>query len=243
MPMNMLQIVQEVRGRLGQPIPASVAGNLDAGIIQMQGMLNEFVEDLETRQYWQANEIEATWITTATESQGPTATLFPYGFCGIVPDTFFNRTTRLSVVGGIGSAEWSARKASSFSGPLPTFRIRNNELLLIPAPAAAQTYAVEYYSNFFVKNDADPRIVYRQYWLKDTDYCTVSDTLAIAYLKWAWKSAKGLDYAEDFRKYERLVSTKAVREKTALPLSMSGCAETAMGPGVLVSPGSWPVSN
>ena len=240
MPMNMLQIVQAVRGRLGQPIPLSVAGNLDPGIIQMLGLLNEFVEDLETRSYWQANQLETTWVTTATENQGAVATLFPYGFCGIVPDTFFNRTSRLSIVGGIGAAEWAARKAMNFSGPLPNFRIRGNNLLLIPPPPAGQTYSLEYYSNFFVMNTVSGT-VYRHYWLLDTDVCTVDDTLAIAYLKWAWRSTKGLDYAEDFRKYERLLATKAVREKTALALSMSGQTEASFGPGVLVSPGSWPL--
>jgi len=241
MPMNMLQIIQEVRGRLGQPIPGSIAGSTDPGVIQLQGLLNEFVEDLETRQYWQANQIETTWLTTAAENQGATSTLFPYGFCGIVPDTFYNRSTKLAVGGGLNSAAWALQKALVMSGPLPNFRIRNNNLLLDPAPAAGQTYALEYYSSFFVKNDTDPGIVYRQYWLKDSDYCTVSDSLAIAFVKWAWKSAKGLDYAEDFRKYERLLSTKAIREKTSLPLSMSGSCENSVGPGILVSPGSWPL--
>lgn len=238
---NLLQIIQEVSGRLGQPIPASVAGSLDPQVIQFQGLLNEFVDDLETRSYWQSNEIETTWVTTADESQGSVDTLFPYGFCGIVPDTFFNRTNRLAIVGGLGSAEWAARKAMNFSGPLPNFRVRNNELLMTPAPPAGQTYALEYYSNFFIKNFADPGLVYRHYWLKDTDVCTVDDTLAMAYLKWAWRAAKGLDYAEDFRRYERLIATKASREKTAMQLSMSGDTDRPIKPGVLVSPGSWNV--
>lgn len=240
MPMNLLQIVQEARGRLAQPIPASVAGNADAGIVQTLGLLNEFCDDLVTRKYWQSNTIEATFVAVATESQGPVDTLFPYGYEGLLPDTFFNRTNQLPVQGGLSSSEWASRKARNFSGPLPAFRIRNNNLLFSPAPVAGHVYAVEYFSSYFVYN-TDSTTVYRRYWLRDTDMCLLDEALPIAYLKWAWKKEKGLDYAEDFRKYEAMLETKSLREKRSQPLDMTGNTGSGFGPGVLVTPGSWPL--
>lgn len=238
MPMNLLQIVQEARGRLGQPVPASVAGNMDAGIVQTLGLLNEFCDDLVLRKYWQSNTIEATFTAVATESQGAMATLFPYGYEGLLPDTFFNRTNQLQVQGGLSSAEWASRKARNFAGPLPAFRIRNNNLLFSPVPTAGHVYAVEYYSSYFVYN-TDTTTVYRKYWLQDTDMCLLDDALPIAYLKWAWKKEKGLDYAEDFRKYEAMLEAKSLREKRMQPLSMDNSGTKSFGPGVLVTPGSW----
>lgn len=237
MPMNLLQIVQEARGRLGQPVPTSVSGNTDAGIIQTLGLLNEFLEDLVTRKYWQSNTREATFLALAQEDQGSLDTLFPFGFEGLLADTFFNRTNQLQVQGGLSSSEWASRKARNFSGPLPAFRIRGNRLLFSPAPVAGHTYAVEYFSSFFIAS-ADATPVYRKYWLQDADTCTVDDSLPIAYIKWAWKKEKGLDYAEDFRKYESMLEAKAMRDARPRNLQMDDTV-SSMGPGVLISPGSW----
>lgn len=238
MSMTLLQIVQQVRGRLGQPIPGSVAGNTDPGILQCMGILNEFLDDLSIRQFWQSNTREATFVATVAEDQGALGTLFPYGYEGLIPDTFYNRTTMLSVQGGLNAAEWSARKAMNMSGPLPAFRVRGNNLLFNPIPAAAQTFSVEYFSSYFVYNPSS--VTYRKYWELDTDTCLLGDTLPMAYLKWAWRKEKGLDYAEDFRKYEALVATKGLRDKRPTSLSMDSSVGS-VGPGVTVSPGSWPL--
>lgn len=236
MPMTLVQIVQEARGRLGQPIPANVSGNTDAGIVQCMGLLNEFLDDLVLRKYWQANVREAVWTASAVEDQGALDTLFPYGYEGMVDGTFFNRSNMLPIEGSMSAEEWANRKARSFSGPLPAFRIRGNHLLMNPPPPAGHTLAVEYFSNYFVYNAATT--TYRKYWLKDDDTCTVNDTLPIAYLKWAWKRDKGLDYAEDFRKYEAMLEAKSLRDARPQTLSMDAQPFT-VGPGIIVSPGSW----
>lgn len=240
MPLNLLQIVQEARGRLGQSIPASVAGNTDSGMIQSLGLLNEFLEDLVQRRYWQANMREATFLSVAVESQGLLSALCPFGFEGILPDTFFNRTNQLEVIGGLSPAEWQSRKAANFSGPIPAYRLRGGELLMLPIPTAGHTYSFEYHSSYFIYNAADPTPVYRKYWGKDTDVCTVDDALPIAYLKYAWKREKGLEYAEDFRKYESMLEAKSLRDTRAQVINMGECHQGAM-PGMLVTPGSWPL--
>jgi hypothetical protein len=235
---TLLQIVQEVFGRLGQPIPASVIGNTDTGVLQAKSLLNEFCDDLVTRKYWQANIREKTWAATATESQGTLSTLFPYGYEGIIKDTFFNRTQVLAVVGGLSPQEWQARKTMLFTGPLPAYRIRGGELLFSPVPVAGHIYALEYFSSYFVYNPTED--VYRQYWEKDTDISSVDGTLAMAYLTWAWRERKGLDYAESFNKYETLLGVKASRDDSPRSINMAGGPHNAR-PGILITPGSWPV--
>lgn len=235
---NLLQIVQEVRGRLGQPVPGSVAANTDPGILQCMGLLNEFCEDLIVRQYWQANTREATIIALAQESQGTLDTIFPYGYEGLIPETFYNRTNRLRVTGGVTPSQWALRKAMSFTGPLPAFRIRGNELLFNPPPVAGHHYSVEYFSSYFIQDNSGPTPTYKPYWTKDSDTCTLGDALPMAYLKWAWKAAKGLDYAEEFRKYENLLEVKGLRDVRAEPLTMDGQLPN-VGPGIIVQPGSW----
>jgi hypothetical protein len=239
--MPLLEMVREVRGRLGQPIPANVAGSTDPSVIQMMGIMNEFLDDLTTRKFWQAVTRQATFTTVADELQGTLDTLFPYGFMGVIPDTFFDRTRILKVAGSLSAPEWAARKAMNMSGPLPAYRIRGNDLLFNPVPSAGWTMATEYFSCFFVYNPADPTPIYRKYWLKDTDTCVLGDTLGMAYLKWAWLKAKGLDYAEDFRKYETLCKGYELRDTSPQDLSMDNDCGRNYGPGIFVSPGSWPV--
>lgn len=239
MPMNLLQMVQEVRGRLGQTVPATVIANSDAGIIQCRGLLNEFLEDLHQRKKWQVNTREATFVSTATESQGTLATLAPYGFEGILPNTFFNRTTKLQVAGGMSPQEWAARKAMGVSGPLPAYRLRQDELLMSPTPTAGDTYTFEYASSYFVASAAPT--TYSKYWTADTDTCTLGDSLPMAYLKWAWLKAKGMDYGEEFRKYETMVATKSLRENPKAPIRMDDTCDRSAGPGMIVAPGSWPL--
>ena len=238
MALNLLQIVVEARGRLGQSVPSSVAGSTDSGMIQSLGLLNEFLEDLVTRKYWQSNVREATFVATATESQGTLSTICPFGFEGILPDTFFNRTNQLEVAGGVSPQDWAARKAANFSGPIPSFRLRGNELLMLPVPTAGHTYSFEYFSSFFIYNAADPTPVYRKYWTKDTDICVLDDALPIAYLKYAWKREKGLEYSEDFRKYESMLEVKGLRDTRATIVNM-GSSEGGNSGGILVPTGGW----
>ena len=241
MPLSLLEIVQSHARRQGLPVPASVASNADFYCQQCIGLLDEFNDDLDTRKVWQSNVREATWTATATESQGTLATLAPFGFQGIVPETVFDRTDQLRLTGGLSAQEWAARKSTQFTGPLVAFRLRGNEFLCNPVPSAGHTFAFEYYSNYFVYfpgNNASPA-AYKARWTNDADYCIVDDALPVAYLRWAWKREKGFDYAEDFAKYERMVATKSARGDAPTPVDMGGSNPLGVGPGIVVQPGSW----
>jgi len=243
MPNTLLQICQKFAGRQGLGLPASVAASSDPAVLQLKGLLEEFCDDLSTRKFWQATTIEATFTTVAAEDQGAISTLFPLGFEGVVRDTMFDRTQSLNVVGGVSADEWQARKAHNFSGPMYRFRIRRNRLLMNPAPAAGHVIALEYFSNYFIQgSDGSPPVTtYRRYFESDTDICLVDDALPIAYLRWAWKKDKGLDYAEDFTTYERLLASKASKDARPQAVCLDSESHPAQGPGIIISPGSWPL--
>lgn len=243
MAINLLSIVQKFCGRTNVRVPTYVIGNPDPQILQMAGLLDEFCDDLSLRKVWQATSFESVFVSSATEVQGTLDTLCPYGYQGILFESFFDRTQRLPLFGGVSSAEWQARKAFNFTGPYYQFRVWQNQLWFNPAPPAGHTIAFEYNSNFFVQNNSvdptDPS-PYRQYWEKDTDSCLVDDALPIAWLRWAWKKEKGLEYAEDFNKYERLVMTKSARQDRPQAVNL-GDRTCVLTPGIFVPAGSWPL--
>ena len=241
--MNLLQLIQEFTGRTNIPVPTYVIGNPDPQILQAKGLLNEFCDDMTLRNVWEFNTQETLHVSLATEDQGAINTICPLGYQGMLLETVFDRTQRLWLFGGLSASEWQARKAFNFTGPYYQFRLRGGRLLFNPAPVAGHTIAWEYNSSFYVKNNAvtvpDPATA-RQYWEKDTDSCLLGDALPIAYLRWAWKKEKGLEYAEDFNKYERMVATYSARDKAAPILDMGDCQKPIV-PGIFVPAGSWPL--
>lgn len=241
--MNLLALCQEFAKRTGLPVPTFVASNSDAGVAQMMGLLNEFCDDLYTRKTFQAANFEATFVSTASDDQGSISTIAPYGYVSLIPDTFFDRTDRRAMLGGLSPAEWQMRKATQIAGPFYQFRVWQDRLRVSPTMPAGHTVAFEYRSSWFVQNNSvtvpDPAL-YRQYWFKDTDSCRVGDALPLAWLRWAWKKEKGLDYAEDFTKYERMVNTYVSADAAPRTLNMGDAVER-LTPGIWVPEGSWPV--
>jgi len=239
--MTLIQIIQEFCKRRALPVPTYAISNPDSGVMQMVGLLNEFLEDLQTRKAWQRNTFETTFVSTAGEDQGDIRTLCPYGFEEILWETFFDRTQRLPIFGGVDPAEWQARKAYGITGPLYNFRLRQNRLLFTPALPVSHTIAFEYNGSYFVKNNTGTGADYRQYWSTDTDTCTLDDSLPLKYLSWAWSAKKGFDYAEDFAAYERLIAVKAARDARPKAVRLDGSVRD-LRPGIFVPEGNWNIS-
>ena len=240
MPESLLSIVRQHAGEQGLAQPASVAGNSDPYCVQCIGLLNAFNRDLARRKVWQRNRIEKLHTSIAAESQGDINELCPQGYVGLDPETVWDRTQKLPWIGGVNSSEWQYREASQMTGPLVVYRLRNNQLLCNPPPAAGHTIAWEYFSNWFVQQaaaNAQPATA-KLNWTMDTDYCRISDTLPVSYLTWAWAKKKGFDYAEDFISYELEVAALLQRDDAPRRIDMGETCRD-MKPGVLVPAGSW----
>jgi hypothetical protein len=233
---SLLQICQEFAARTGIPQPTLVVGNADKGVLQMLGLLNELCEDLLIRKAFQQNSREATFVSTAAEDQGNIYTLAPYGFEGIIPETIFDRTQRLPLTGGLTPQEWQVNKSLQNLGPYYQFRIRNDRLLFQPALPVSHTIAFEYVSSFFVASSGGTP---QQYWQADGDTFVFPDSIPLSWLRWAWKKEKGVEYAEDFTKYELLVTTKANRDNAPKRVYLDSELADGMKPGILVPQGNW----
>jgi hypothetical protein len=239
--MNLLQLIQEFCKRRTLPVPASAISNPDPGVMQLVGMMNEFVEDLQTRKVWQRNTFETTFVSTAAEDQGDITTLCPYGYEEILWETFFDRTQRLPVRGGLSPAEWQARKAFNVTGPWYQFRLRQNRLLFTPALPVNHTIAFEYNSSYFIKDATIlPPLAgaYKQYWANDLDTCTLGDSIPLTWLMYKWAERKGFDYAEAFNSYERLIAVKSARDAVPMKVNISDTF-CELRPGVIVPSGNW----
>lgn len=231
--MTLTQIVQEFCRRQGLPIPTAVVISNDDMLLQIVGLLNEVLDDLEQRKAYSFLQVEATFNSVAGEAQGALTTLAP-GYVKLLDNLLFNRTSGEVIFGSIPSLDWQVEKAGIYSISLTQFRIQNGNLYLLPVPAEGSTIAFEYQSRYSV---IDNSTTLKQYFTADNDTCKYPDALLIAGLRWVWRREKGLRFGEYFRSYEVMVANLGGRDTPARSIDMSSCAET--GPGVAIPEGNW----
>jgi hypothetical protein len=238
--MSLLTIVQNACVRIGITSPNSVASSTDTQIQQLLGLLNEEGEELSTGASvglscdWQAMQLEATFVTTATESQGAISTIAP-GFKFIIDGTIWDRTKRLPVYGSLTPQAWQNFKSWGVTSPFPKYRVRGGLLLLMPVPAAGDSYYFEYQTkNWCTSADG---LTLKSAFSVDTDVSLLDEQLLTAGLIWRFKAAKGLEYSEDFRKYQIRVTNAINRdvEKPVLDMGRKTDART----GIVIPIGSW----
>lgn len=234
--MNVLGVIQEFCKRTAQVVPSTVQSSSDAQIVQMFGLMNEFLEDAATRKGWQKNKIEKTFTSIAAEDQGNIFTLCAEGYQGIVPDTMFDRTQQLPIPGTLDSAEWQARKAWNMSGMFYQYRLRNDKLLFNPALPVSHEIAFEYFSSWFAF-DGTTR---KAYFTLDSDTCAFPDAVMILWLRYRWKAEKGFEHAAEFQAYENAIAQFGLRDEQPKSIRMDSEYLDAR-PGVIVPSGSWPL--
>lgn len=235
--MTMLTMIQDAQKRMGLNVSSTVAGNTDQTAVQLLALLNLAGKELSDVYTWQALIDEATWTTTATESQGDMDTLAP-GFKFIVNQTIWDRSLRRPVFGALSAQEWQLLKASAVTGPYSQYRIRNNELLFIPVPAAGDTCAFEYVTRYWATDTTGN--TGKDAFTVDSDLSKLEEDLLVLSLVWRFKQAQGLDYSLELQMYENSLQDVIARDGGKPELNMEG-RMTAMMPGMMVPQGNWPL--
>lgn len=235
--MSLLTIIERVCGRTNVPVPTNVMGSIsDTQILQLVQLLEEEGTDLARRGAWQGITFEASWSTSAAEDQGTVVSKATNGFNYIKNGTFWDRTTKLPVLGPLSESEWAALKGLGTTGSRYAYRIRGGKILVNPVPTASLTWAFEYASkNWILGADGT---TYKSAFTLDTDTVLLPEDLLVQGLRWRWKREKGLDYSEDMRTYEMQVTDAMARDGGKRTLSMSGRGHT-LRPGIFVPERNW----
>lgn len=234
--MSLLTMTQQVCRRIGITAPASVSSSSDPQIIQLMALANEEGQDLSARYPWQALQNESTFVSLATESQGAITTLAGASFRYILNDIMWDRSLLVPILGPLVPQDWQALKARNITGPYCQFRIRGGLVRFIPAPVAGDTIAFEWISRNWVSVTAGSTT--SATWTADADTGLLEEEIMTQGVIWRWKAAKGLDYAEDYNKYERLVADQMGRDGGKARLNLGG-SSTDYPAGTLVPLGSW----
>ena len=100
-------------------------------------------------------------------------------------------------------------KSTGITGPVEYFRVRGDELIVTPIPTADETLAFEWVSFNWCEDNAGTG---QDEWGADDDVSRLPAKLFKAGLLWRWKQAQGLEYAEDFNKYEHMIADAMARD-------------------------------
>lgn len=240
---TLLQTVVEVLGRLGQPIPSTIMGNTDKGVVQIKSLLQEGLDQLSSRAQWERLTYEYTFATIANENQGAltaglgSPVVAPNGLRYLLPETLWDRTNKLPLVGPLDPQDWQAMKAWIINGPRYQFRQRGGNFYVNPVPTAGWTWAFEYVSENYIQAAAG---TYAMRFALDTDVILLPVQFVELDLTWRWKKAKGLPYAQDFDDLEALLADAKARNQPAKVLRMdSPDCYTSPRPIIVVPGGSW----
>lgn len=231
--LTLLEIVEKFCQRTSIPVPTTAYGSTDTQITQIVALLEEEGNDLTGRGDWQVLEAEATHTTTAAENQGSINTIVANNLRYIKVDTFWDRTENLPV-GILDGPDWQAEKGFASTSPRYRVRLRGGELLATPTPPAGNTWAFEYATWNWINDGVN----LKKYFTDDTDKPLLPNDILLQGLRWKWKKEKGLEYAEDFSTYEKMVQDALGREGIRKKLYMDSMPKESI-PGIVVSQGSW----
>jgi len=235
---TLLQIVTAFTERRALGVPTTVFGSADKQVRQIRSLLEEGCIALAGRGQWEGLTKEASWATTAVEDQGAVTTLAPDGYRYMLPETLWDRTEKIPLVGRLTPQDWQALKAVVVTGPRYNFRLRGGRFLVNPAPPAAHTWVFEYISENWAETAAAVGI---NYFTADTNVIRLPDFIVNSDLNWRWKKEKGLTYAQDFEDHEALVIEALARDGGSKPTLYMHDSGNELRPGIVVPVGSWPL--
>jgi len=229
---TLLSLIQYFCGRNNLPVPSAIIGG-DASTLQIMRLLEEEGNDLALRGNWGALTIDVTHTTVASEDQGAIDTICPTSFRYIINDTTWDRSTRLPLF-PVDVTDWQAIKATISSVQPYRYLLQGGHFYVTPVPAAGLTWAWSYMSSAWILKADGSKL---RYFVADTDTMLLPDDLLLAGLRWRWLKEKGLEYAELFATYEKMVTQYLSTERPRPRLNMS--PDMSNAPGIYVPSGSW----
>lgn len=240
--LNLLQITQEFCKRQGLPQTTTVQGSSDDTILQIWGLLNEGMEDISRRYTLQA--LRTRYFFNHAAGPGYQA----LDIINTLPDfkwmytrTFWDTTSRIEVAGPLSEKEWNQLLVMLIAAARFSYRLMGNSVLVFPVPSVPANilYAFEYQSRYPIINVGG---TFQPLFVLDSDMPRFPSDVVLADLKWRWREAKGLPYAEQMRISEEALKQLSAREPAPdLVLDAPDPDVPLAGPGLLVPAGSWNV--
>jgi len=216
-----LEVIQQVLGQLGLPVPTVVAASVgDVTAQQMQRLLTWCGRQLiKPTSGWRWTALLRTWTLVTIPAQ--TQYDMPSDWDSFEDLTGWNMSARLPLLGPALDAQWNALLARGL-GPSTisiVYRTRGSKFELYAAPSQPQTLIIDYSSRGWVRDANASPTEYRDFIEKDDDVILYDNELIEAKLKLAFLTAKGFDTTAAQGEYNGLEEAAICADQDAPVLS------------------------
>jgi hypothetical protein len=224
---NLLGLVQTVCAEIAIDQPLQIVGNRDSQVVQLLALANREGRVLAAAANkdggLQALRQEYIFSTVS----GTESYVMPLDINFSMPNTFWDRSLRMPLIGPLSPAEWQTLKSGIVGslGPRTRYRVMGNMFYLNPLPSTVSTLVYEYYSTGWCQSLAGTA---QNAWAADTDYYSLDDDCMVLGVIWRYLSAKGLAYAEQYNEWMRAVDRYKARTGFGGMLALNaGCGDNS----------------
>lgn len=217
---TLLSLVQDAANTIGLLQPTSLISSSDPQARNFLAAAQREGRELARRHNWQALLTEATFNTVAS-TEGYS---LPSAFDRIVEGSMYDRTQTRPVTGPLTAQRWQQLKSTTTASPWNAFRIRGSQILIFPTPTGVSSIYYEYVSKYWCGASADTSPT-QEAWAADDDITFLDEELMRLGIVWRYLRARGLDYAEAFRLYEDMVSSRISNDGGMKTLDLGGVAD------------------
>lgn len=212
--------MQDVANEVGGgATPSTIISNPDTFTKQLLALANR--EGSELSQCEGASggwpQLQETWTFSTVISQATYA--LPANLMYFIPSTAWDTGLRWRIAGSMSPQEWQFLK-SGYVASLPPYRFRivDGVLEMDPVPASVTTISMEFFNNGWCKAAGGAA---QTEWLHDSDVAVLPEELFTLGVKWRFLRAKGFDYDQEFKDYERAVERNMARSAPARDLYLT----------------------
>jgi hypothetical protein len=219
-------IINRAASELGLGKVQDPLGSADPNFAQLAALLTSFGQDLVKKFQWQHLVTEYLLNTLA----GVLIYALPADWMELIPQTGWNRTTRLPMAGPLSSQQWQGLKAWTINSAYTVaFRLNPNELWFLVAPPVGTQLAMEYRSNSWIIPNGYAQGNYNTVGVNGQSAIAVSgdvllfDPLLLTRaLKLKWKEEKGFDTTSALKDFEDTLGSVISAAFPAPTLSLNG---------------------
>lgn|SRR5574343_164965 len=211
-------LVIELMKSMSMTPPSDVAGSTDKRTVQFWQLATDAGQQLASIPHkWQVLTREMTIVTSPPNTLYP----LPEDFDGFVPDSEWNRTTRLPVIGALEQYEWQMLKARLLAGTTFTalFRVTDDNVEFYQPPTTAQTIVLPYTSRGWVA-DEDDNTIRKDNLEKNGDIVLYDPQLFKAKLKFLWFKSKQFNTDQTEKDYENALASARANDSPGRTLSL-----------------------
>ena len=232
---TVLKLIQSFCREYALPVPNAIAGSTDGGSLQMRELLQAVGEDCWLASNWQACLRTISFISQEGMDQGDIRILCPDNFSHIIPQTFWNSSSRRRIDGPLTDFDWQQLSVYNSAGNQFAFYISGNRLQMSSTTKANQGLTLIYKSRNWLYQDG---VNLGNEYKSDVDTCIFSNVLMKRGLNAFWLRSKQMPHRLEMEMFENSKAQEASQDVVKNVIQLDGGIGLRPA-GITIPIGNW----